>query len=70
NDSNCNLWTCKIDQKLLGSQFNILDALGKAVLSGALNSEITTLEIGNLSGGVYLLNIGENLKQTFKVIKE
>jgi hypothetical protein len=40
------------------------------VLSGKIISENTTIELGNLSGGIYLFSVGENLKQTFKVIKE
>ncbi len=28
------------------------------------------IELGNLSGGIYLFSVGDNLKQTFKVIKE
>jgi hypothetical protein len=39
-------------------------------LSGKIISENTTIELGNLSGGIYLFSVGENLKQTFKVIKE
>jgi hypothetical protein len=26
--------------------------------------------LGNLSAGIYLFSVGENVKQTFKVIKE
>ena len=40
------------------------------VLTGKLNSQNTTIELGNLSGGIYMFSVGENLKQSFKVIKE
>jgi Concanavalin A-like lectin/glucanases superfamily/Secretion system C-terminal sorting domain len=60
----------KADAKLLGSVYNIYDNVGKVVLSGKINSENTVIELGNLSGSIYLFSIGENLKQTFKVIKE
>jgi hypothetical protein len=60
----------KSDVKLLGSVYTIFDNTGKFVLSGKINSENTIIEIGNLSGGFYLFSIGENLKQTFKVIKQ
>ena len=60
----------KADAKLLGSVFSIYDNTGKLVLSGKINSENTVIELGNLSGGIYLFSVGENLKQTFKVIKE
>ena len=60
----------KADATLIGSIYTVFDNLGKKVLSGKINSENTIVELENLSGGVYLLSIGENLKQTFKVIKE
>ncbi len=60
----------KADATLLGSVYIVYDNTGKVVLSGKLNSEKTTLEIDNLSEGIYMFSIGENLNQTFKVIKE
>jgi hypothetical protein len=60
----------KVDAKLLGSVYNVHDNFGKVVLSGKINSENTIIELGKLSGGIYLFSVGENLKQTFKVIKE
>jgi len=53
-----------------GSIYTIYENIGKLALSGKIISENTIVELENLSGGVYLLSIGENLKQTFKVIKE
>ena len=60
----------KVDAKLLGSDYNVYDNVGKVVLFGKINTENTVIELGNLSGGIYLFSVGENLKQTFKVIKE
>jgi len=60
----------KADTKLLGSVYTIYDNTGKVVLSGKIIAENTVIELGNLSGGIYLFSVGENLKQTFKVIKE
>jgi hypothetical protein len=60
----------KLDSKLLGSVYTIYDNIGKVALSGKIISENTTIELGNLAGGIYLFSVGENLKQTFKVIKE
>ena len=60
----------KSDGKLIGSVYSINDNTGKVVLSGKLNAESTTIELGNLSGGIYMFSVGENMKQTFKVIKE
>jgi hypothetical protein len=60
----------KADAKLLGCIYTVYDNTGKLVLSGKIISENTTIELGNLAGGIYLFSVGENLKQTFKVIKE
>lgn len=60
----------KADSKLLGQIYSICDNTRRVVLSGKLNSENTTIELSNLSGGIYMFSVGENMKQTFKVIKE
>jgi CubicO group peptidase (beta-lactamase class C family) len=62
--------TIKVDALLLGSNYIIYDFTGKSVLSGKIISEDSHIELGNLSGGIYLLSVGENMNQTFKVIKE
>jgi uncharacterized protein (TIGR02145 family) len=58
------------DAKLIGSNYVLYDNTGKIVLSGLLTSENITIELGNLSGGVYLFRIADYLKQTIKVIKK
>jgi len=62
--------TVKVAALLLGSDYIIYDYTGKSVLSGKIISEDSLIELGNLSGGIYLLSVGENMNQTFKVIKE
>ena len=59
----------KADSKLLGYVYNVYDNIGQMVLSGKINSENTVIDLGNLSGGVYLFSIGENFKQSIKIIK-
>ncbi|MFZ4400496.1 MAG: T9SS type A sorting domain-containing protein [Bacteroidales bacterium] len=60
----------QINQSLIGSSYTITDQIGKTVLSGKLNAEKSIIELGDLSGGIYLFSIGNNAKQTFKVIKK
>ena len=60
----------KADVKLLGSSYVVYDNTGKAILKGIITSEHTIIELGNLSGGIYLFSLGGNLKQKFNVIKE
>lgn len=58
------------DAKLFGSVYTIYDNTGKLVLSGKINSANTVIVLGDLSAGIYMFSVGENLKETFKVIKE
>lgn len=59
----------KADSRLIGSTYSILDNTGRTVLQGKIVSENTTIELSNLSSGVYLFGIGAISKQTFRVIK-
>jgi hypothetical protein len=65
-----NFINIKADTKLIGENYIIYDNLGKSVLSGKITSENTSVELGSLSSGIYFFSIGENIKQTFKVVKE
>lgn len=57
----------QLDKTLIGSSYLIYDITGKKIMSGLINSENMSVDIGNLSSGTYLLKID---KHTFKVIKE
>lgn len=58
------------DLELIESVYNVYDCIGKSVLTGKLTSEKTIIGLGNLVEGIYFLKVGENQKQTFKIIKE
>jgi len=58
------------DAKLSGTVFTVYNYIGKSVIEGKINAENTVIDLENLSEGIYLINIGENIKQTFKVIKQ
>ena len=60
----------KADSKLIGTVYAIYDNTGKVVLTGKINSDKTVVELSSLLGGVYLFSVGENVRQTFKIIKE
>jgi hypothetical protein len=60
----------RADIKLLGSAYVVYNYTGKIIFKGEITSELTIIEIGDLSGGIYLFSLGEHLNQTFKVIKE
>ncbi|MEY3237614.1 MAG: hypothetical protein RI883_1715, partial [Bacteroidota bacterium] len=60
----------KADSKLIGTAYTLYDNLGKAIFFGTINNENTLLEMGDLPGGIYMLSIGDDLKQLLKVIKQ
>jgi hypothetical protein len=59
----------KADSKLVGEQYTIIDNSGRTVLYGKILAEITSIELGNLSNGVYLFNVSNNMNQQFKILK-
>jgi len=60
----------KADTKLIGQVYSIYDNTGKVVLTGKLNSQNTIIELGALSGGIYIFSVRDNMKQPFKMIKQ
>jgi len=55
----------------INADYILTDLLGKTILSGKILNGNTTIEIENLSKGIYLLNVGGDAKkQTFKIVKE
>ena len=61
--------TLKVNNQLIGAVYIICDNMGKMVMSGQIKSENFIIDLDNLSNGIYLFSIGDNNKQTFKVIK-
>ncbi len=64
------LITVKTSNDILGLTFIITDQTGRQVLTGKLNNETTSVDISELATGVYLFQVGQQRRQTFKVIKK
>jgi hypothetical protein len=60
----------KSNLALLGQSFTILDLFGIPRMEGILTSEISTINLNELSTGMYFLKIGDYRKQAFNVIKK
>src|SRR5574343_217451 len=58
------------DERLIGSIYSIYDTMGKLILNGKITSENTTIDLSEISQGIYSLRVGLNLEQTVKVVKE
>jgi len=64
------LITVKASNNILGLTFIIADQTGRQVMTGKLNDETTSVNISELATGIYLFQVGELSKQTFKVVKK
>ncbi len=62
--------TVKSSLALVGKEFTICDQQGKVVKSGVITAEETEIDLSNLSEGVYLFKAGEEMQETFKIIKQ
>jgi hypothetical protein len=55
---------------LLPVRFTLLTLNGGVIKKGILSDELTTINISRLPAGTYILKIGDERKNSFKVIKE
>ena len=56
--------------ELIGEEYIIYDQLGKEVMSGLITSEETEIDLSNIYEGVYLFKVGEEMQETFRIVKE
>jgi hypothetical protein len=59
----------KVNASVIGSAYMIADPMGKIIMKGKLNSKSTIIHLDNLTAGIYLLRVGNYVKQTFTIIK-
>ncbi len=62
--------TIKADKNFLPVNYFFTNQLGQIVLKGKLTMENTPISFSDLSAGVYMFKIGEENKESFKVIKK
>jgi hypothetical protein len=53
----------------VGDAYSVFSSTGIEVLTGSIKNKTTVLDLKDLSEGIYLITIGEELKQSIKVIK-
>src|SRR4030095_15181280 len=59
----------KSDPLLIGEDYMILDLYGKVLFSGKLTNELNTIALGQFTPGIYLFKVGENVNQTYRIVK-
>lgn len=65
-----NILNIKVDAVLIGKNYSLYDNLGTNILGGKLHSEISHINMADLTKGVYFLYIDGKLNQVIKVIKK
>jgi D-alanyl-D-alanine carboxypeptidase len=58
------------EARYTGRNYLVSDLSGKAVLTGAIESPKTTIDLSGISGGIYFMTIDDDGKQKFKLIKK
>lgn len=53
---------------LAGSSFQMIDLLGNVVTNGQLTADVTTLNIGSLSSGIYFLRLESDDAYSYRVV--
>ncbi len=55
----------KVDSNLINQPYDIFDSLGRVVLKGKLNDVDTTINVEQLSKGIYYLKLSDNIARKF-----
>ena len=58
----------EVDPRLVGKDFIVYDQIGKVVISERIGSVHNSIDLSNLSSGIYFLRAGT--ENAFKLIKE
>jgi plastocyanin len=61
--------TIRSSEEVVGSPYSFTDLTGRQILTGKLNDESVSIDISSFETGIYLLQIGEQRRRTFKMIK-
>ncbi|MBK8586245.1 MAG: T9SS type A sorting domain-containing protein [Bacteroidetes bacterium] len=63
-----NLINATVNESMIGSEFKIIDQLGKVCASGKFEQSVSSIDVGNLSEGIYILSSGSSNKM-FRVVR-
>ena len=62
--------TITSEDDMVGSPYTFMDLAGKRILSGRLNGQTVSVDISAFETGIYLLQVGDQRRRTFKMIKK
>ncbi len=63
-------FTIEIPDRVIGINYIVLDQLGRRVQSGELNQSRTMIDLQDLANGMYIVRVGDEGKNSFKVVKQ
>jgi surface protein len=55
----------KVDNNLINQPYNVFDSLGRVILKGNINDVDTSINVEQLSKGVYYLKVSDNIASKF-----
>ena len=59
-----------VESKFIGTRFTITTISGQKVSEGKIEKRELVVNIQDLSKGIYFMQLGENIQQSFKIIKD
>ena len=59
----------KSNADISGTSYQLIDLYGKVLTDGELLDDVTTISIGTLTPGIYILQAGDDSRHTYKVVK-
>jgi Secretion system C-terminal sorting domain/Reeler domain len=62
--------TIESDNSIIGTTYKVSDLTGKVVLTEKINAEKTIIDVSRLNSGMYIIEVSDQNKQTFKVQKK
>jgi hypothetical protein len=57
-------------KKLIGSNYSIIDNIGRVVKFGVLTNETNAIDLVSLPAGIYFMKVGNESSQAFKIFKQ
>jgi surface protein len=60
-----NVLNVNVDSNLINQPYNVVDGLGRVVLNGNINDVETTINVEQLSKGIYYLKVADNIASKF-----
>jgi len=62
--------TMQSPQTLVGQPYRVIDCLGRVLLAGKITAEKQPLDLGSLAHGVYIVQVGDHVKQNLRIVKQ